>query len=84
MRGHGFPILTVACREDYNLSNRYTNEPFWRHSLTRPFWQNRLEPVLQDIYRVETVCESRAAKLFRRLLEMVRSIMAPQLIHFQA
>jgi hypothetical protein len=30
------------------------------------------------------VCASRAAKLFRRLLEMVRSIMAPQLMHFHA
>lgn len=35
-------------------------------------------------YRVATGCGSRAAKLFLRLLEIVRSMMAPQLMHFQA
>jgi len=35
-------------------------------------------------YEVATACGLRAAKLFRRLFEMVRSMMAPQLIHFQA
>ncbi len=36
-------------------------------------------------YRVvATGCGSRAAKLFRRLLEIVRSMIAPQLMHFQA
>ena len=35
-------------------------------------------------YRVATGCASRAARLFLRLAEMVRSMMAPQLIHFQA
>ena len=35
-------------------------------------------------YRVATVWDSRAARLFLRLLEMVRSIMAPQLMHFHA
>jgi len=35
-------------------------------------------------YRVPTGCGSRAARLFLRLFEMVRSIMAPQLMHFHA
>ena len=35
-------------------------------------------------YRVVTGCASRAARLFRRLLEIVRSMIAPQLIHFHA
>jgi hypothetical protein len=35
-------------------------------------------------YCVATACGFRAAKLFRRLFEMVRSMMAPQLMHFQA
>jgi hypothetical protein len=35
-------------------------------------------------YGVATACGLRAAKLFRRLFEMVRSMIAPQLIHFQA
>lgn len=35
-------------------------------------------------YRIAPVWEPRAARLFRRLFEMVRSIMAPQLMHFQA
>jgi len=38
----------------------------------------------QVFYGVATVCGLRAAKLFRRLFEMVRSMMAPQLMHFQA
>lgn len=36
------------------------------------------------LYGVATACGLRAAKLFRRLFEMVRSMMAPQLMHFQA
>jgi hypothetical protein len=35
-------------------------------------------------YRVATVWVSRAARLFRRFAEMVRSMIAPQLMHFQA
>jgi hypothetical protein len=35
-------------------------------------------------YGVATACGLRAAKLFRRLFEMVRSMMAPQLMHFHA
>jgi hypothetical protein len=38
----------------------------------------------QVFYGVATTCGLRAAKLFRRLFEMVRSMMAPQLMHFQA
>jgi hypothetical protein len=38
----------------------------------------------QVFYGVATACGLRAAKLFRRLFEMVRSMMAPQLMHFQA
>jgi DNA repair protein RadC len=34
-------------------------------------------------FRLER-CASRAAKLFRRLFEIVRSMIAPQLMHFQA
>jgi len=36
------------------------------------------------VYGVATACGLRAAKLFRRLFEMVRSMMAPQLMHFHA
>jgi len=39
---------------------------------------------LQLFYWVATVWGLRAAKLFRRLFEMVRSMIAPQLTHFQA
>ena len=35
-------------------------------------------------YGVATACGLRATKLFRRLFEMVRSMMAPQLMHFHA
>lgn len=35
-------------------------------------------------YRVVTGWASRAARLFLLLLEMVRSMIAPQLMHFQA
>jgi hypothetical protein len=47
------------------------------------------DPFLDDhfaeaYYRAATVWDSRAARLFRRLLEMVRSIIAPQLMHFHA
>ncbi|MEP6958528.1 MAG: hypothetical protein ABI980_07335 [Nitrospirota bacterium] len=38
----------------------------------------------QLFYGVATACGLRAAKLFRRLFEMVRSMIAPQLMHFQA
>ena len=38
----------------------------------------------QLFYGVATACGLRAAKLFRRLFEMVRSMMAPQLMHFHA
>lgn len=41
-------------------------------------------PVYYIYYCAATVWDSRAARLFRRLLEMVRSIMAPQLMHFHA
>lgn len=41
-------------------------------------------PFYYIYYRAATVWDSRAARLFRRLLEMVRSIMAPQLMHFHA
>ena len=35
-------------------------------------------------YGVATAWGFRAAKLFRRLFEIVRSMIAPQLMHFQA
>ncbi len=48
--------------------------------------ENKKTPDPLDVasYRAATVWDSRAARLFRRLLEIVRSIMAPQLMHFQA
>lgn len=44
--------------------------PVWRHNVI--------------IQGVTTVWAFRAARLFCRLFEMVRSMMAPQLMHFQA
>jgi hypothetical protein len=51
-----------------------------------PVEESRIRSVnpIRRLYRVATGWGSRAARLFLRLLEMVRSMIAPQLMHFHA
>ena len=53
--------------------------PFWP-----PFPRGMVPECVGPPYRVAPAWELWAARLFRRLLEIVRSMMAPQLMHFQA
>lgn len=71
---------------DYNAER--TRSGFCRVPIRLALTQEAVVRIGFDIglynYRVVTGCASRAARLFLRLLEIVRSMIAPQLIHFHA